>query len=305
MSKLRLILAGAILLALMGGVLLLTKKNAVTPTNQLQVTASFYPLYYFASLIGGDKIQVINLTPAGAEPHDYEPTTQDILRIQNSKLLVLNGGVEAWANKVKQQLQDKSVTILETGDGLLTRDVVDEDGQDSIDPHIWLSPTLAKAMTKRIFEQLVRIDPSDETYYQANLDSLNSKLNQLDQDYREGLKNCQRKDIITSHAAFGYLAQDYNLTQMPIAGLSPDAEPSIQEFTQIADFARKNQVKYIFFEALVSPKLAQTLAQNIGASTLVLDPIEGISDTEIAQGQSYFTKMQSNLQNLRLALACQ
>lgn len=127
----------------------------------------------------------------------------------------------------------------------------------------------------------------------------------LDKDYRSGLSKCNKKDIITSHAAFGYLAKEYGFNQLAIAGLSPDEEPTLQTLKNISDFAKKNNVQYIFFESLVSPKLSETIANEVGAKTLVLNPLEGLSIQDIAEGKNYFTEMRSNLNQLKIALQCQ
>jgi zinc transport system substrate-binding protein len=289
------------------GVLTLIVNNIYKPTtksNKLQVTASFYPLYYFSQQIGGDKVNVINITPAGAEPHDYEPTAQDIAQIENSKLLVLDGtGLEAWGNSIKQNLNPKDTIVLTVGDGIINQKVM-EDGQEVIDPHIWQSPPLVKQIADKITNALIQIDPANASYYQSNAEALKSKLDDLDTRYKQGLSNCAEKNIITSHAAFGYLATAYGLNQVSIAGLSPDAEPSPQQLADIVKFAKANNVKYIFFESLVSPKLSDTIATEVGAKTLVLNPIEGLTNDEIAQGKTYFTEMQNNLTNLRIALQC-
>ena len=289
------------------GVLTLIVNNIYKPTtqsNKLQITTSFYPLYYFSQQIVGDKANVINITPAGAEPHDYEPTAQDIAEIENSKLLVLDGtGLEAWGSSIKQNLNPKNTTVLTVGDGIINQTVM-ENGQNVIDPHIWQSPPLVKKIADKITQALIQIDPANTSYYQANDDALKTKLDNLDEQYKQGLANCANKNIITSHAAFGYLATAYGLNQVSITGLSPDAEPSPQQLADIVKFAKDNNVKYIFFESLVSPKLADTIATEVGAKTLVLNPIEGLTPDEIAQGNNYFTEMQKNLANLRTALQC-
>jgi len=156
----------------------------------------------------------------------------------------------------------------------------------------------------RINEGFDKADPANRAYYDQNAKGLDSSLDQLDAQYKAGLQSCQQKDIITSHAAFGYLGAQYGLTQVPISGLSPDAEPSNQQLAEVTDFARAHHVKYIFFESLVSPKLSDTIASEVGAKTLVLDPIEGLSNDNIQAGKNYFTVMQQNLKNLQLALAC-
>ncbi len=272
--------------------------------NKLQVTASFYPLYFFAKEIGGNKAEVVDITPAGAEPHDYEPTARDIARIEKSKLLVLNGGgLEAWGDNIKKNIDPRETSVIMAGEGLTAQQVTEE-GEIRTDPHIWLSPVLAQEMADRIAQSFELADPPNKNYYRANATAIKAKLAELDKAYRQGLSRCAEKNIITSHAAFGYLAATYGLKQVPIAGLSPDAEPSPQQLANIAKFAKDNHVKYIFFESLVSPKLAQTIANEVGAQTLVLNPIEGLSNEELDSGKDYLTEMQSNLINLKTALQC-
>ncbi len=277
--------------------------NNSTLNKNLQVSASFYPLYFFSSQIGGDKATVDNITPAGAEPHDYDPTTQDIANIEKGNMLILNGGVEAWGDKIKANLTGTNVKVVVAGDELLSKQLV-EAGETMKDPHVWLNPDLAKKEVEKITEGYIAIDPGNTNFYKENQTTLDKKLDQLDSEYKAGLANCQSKDIITSHAAFAYLAERYGLNQVAISGLSPDEEPSAQQLADVATFAKKNNVKYIFFESLVSPKLSETIANEVGAKTIVLDPIEGISDDDIKQGKNYFTVMEDNLKNLQTALSC-
>jgi zinc transport system substrate-binding protein len=286
------------LIVIIAGGFYLAKRN-VAPTNngKLQITASFYPLYFFATQIGGDKADVKNITPAAAEPHDYDPTTQDIARIEKSNLLILNGGVEAWGDK------GTNVTIVTAADGLLTRKLVEE-GKTAQDPHVWLNPQLAKVEVAKITQAFIKIDAANSSYYQANEKILDDKLDNLDGQYKAGLASCQNKDIITSHAAFAYMGSRYGLNQVAISGLSPDEEPSSQQLADVANFAKAHNVKYIFFESLISPKLSETVANEIGAKTLVLDPLEGISENDMQQGKNYFTVMAENLKNLQEALSC-
>jgi zinc transport system substrate-binding protein len=280
-----------------------SRKDVLRSTNKLQVTTSFYPLYYFTTQIAGDKADVKNITPSGAEPHDYDPSAGDIAKIGKGNLLILNGEVEAWGDKIKENLKGTNVQVVVASQGLLTQQVA-ENGQNQIDPHIWLDPVLAKKEVHAIAKGLIKIDPVNLQYYQQNEKALDTKLDTLDAEYKIGLANCQEKDIITSHAAFGYMASRYHLIQVPITGLSPDAEPSAQQMVDIASFARKNNIKYIFFENMISPKLSDTIATEIGAKTLVLDPIEGVSVKDLKTGKNYYTIMQDNLKNLQIALSC-
>jgi len=277
-----------------------------TQMNQgrLQIMTSFYPLYFFTSQIVGDKAVVYNITPAGAEPHDYEPTATDMARLEDSQLLILNGNkLEPWSDNIQAVLKDTSTDVIVVGEDMANQTIF-EDNNTIRDPHVWLDPILAKKEITIIYKKLSEIDPNNSSYYAANTKLLQNKLDSLDSQYRIGLKNCEKKDIITSHAAFGYLASEYGLRQVAISGLSPDEEPSSKQLTEVANFAKKNNIKYIFFESLVSPKLSGTIAQEIGAKTLVLNPIEGLTPTEIANGKTYFTEMEKNLTNIKTALQC-
>lgn len=295
---------GIIIIGLVTIILKNDTKTSPTSLHKPQVVASFYPLYFFASQIAGDKADVTNITPAGAEPHDYEPTAQDVARIESSDVLVLNGGgLEAWGNDVKANVDSTKTTVVTAGEGLTTQDVI-EDGEKITDPHVWLSPVLAEQMVDKIGSALAKADPANASYYRSNTETLKSKLGVLDTEYKQGLAVCKEKNIITSHAAFGYLATTYHLNQVPITGVSPDAEPSPKQLADVAKFAKDNHVKYIFFESLVSPKLSQTIATEVGAQTMVLSPLEGLTGGEIASGKDYFSEMRSNLANLKTALQC-
>ncbi len=304
-----LVTAAALLAAGVGAFLLWQTRPAVRPPEapeaggKVRVVTSFYPLYYLASRIGGDRASVVNVTPAGAEPHDYEPTAQDIAEMEDAKMVILLGGLESWGGRVAKNLDGDNTLVVNVGQDLMT-DHMMEEGQNVADPHVWLSPVLAKQMVDHIAAAYLKADPADADAFRANADVLKNDLDSLDADYRKGLSSCEKKDIVTSHAAFGYLAKAYGLNQVPIAGLSPDAEPSPKELADIAAFVRKRKVGTIFFESLVSPKLADTVAAETGAKTSVLDPIEGLQQDSPAQGQDYLSVMRNNLANLRAALQC-
>ncbi|VVA43981.1 High-affinity zinc uptake system binding-protein ZnuA [Candidatus Roizmanbacteria bacterium] len=297
-------LLGLALVLLLAVFMYRSRNQVMVKNDNVQVVTSFYPLYFFASEIGGGKADVRNITPAGAEPHDYEPTTQDIVSIEKSKLLILNGSqLEAWGDKVKDNLQNKSVEIISVGDDLASQQI-EEEGKKIRDPHVWLSPPLAKKEIENILKGYLKVDPSNKLYYESNTKKLKSQLAELDDSYKQGLKNCIQRNFVTSHAAFGYLAKAYDLKQIPISGLSPEEEPSSKQLIEVSKFAKDNNVKYIFFESLVSPKLSETVANEIGAKTLVLDPIEGISDSDMKSGKNYLSVMNNNLKNLKIALEC-
>lgn len=299
------IIVGLLVLASLGLIFAgkASKNTSVTSPNQLKVTTSFYPLYFFASQIGGDKAQVVNITPSGAEPHDYEPTTGDIARIEKSNILILNGGgLEPWGERINSELQPKTIVIDAATD--LINQSVETEGKVVKDPHVWIDPILAKAEVKKISEGFIKADASNKELYAKNSNQLQIQLDNLDQQFRDGLANCKQKNIITSHQAFGYIASRYGLVQIPISGLSPDLEPSPSQLIKISRFAKTIGAKYIFFETLVSPRLSQTIAQEVGAKTIVFNPLEGLTSKEAQAGKNYFSIQKENLANLKIALNC-
>lgn len=268
--------------------------------TRTQVTASFYPLAHFAQQVGGDLIDVVNLTPAGAEPHDFEPTPQDITTLRSSQLFLANGaGLDPWAERLQSDLESNGVKVV-----MMTNALGLGDGE-AVDPHIWLDPILAKQQVAIIADALSELDPANGDIYHSRANSYTSQLDSLHESYQQKLANCERRDIVTSHDAFRYLADRYQLTVHAVSGLSPEEEPSARQLAEVADIARSKNVRYIFFETLVSPKLAETVAKEVGAETLVFNPIEGLTDEEIEKGSAYITIMEENLNNLVKALACQ
>jgi len=275
--------------------------------GRIGIAASFYPLAEFARQVGGDRVEVSNLTPPGAEPHDFEPSPQDIVRIRQSQVFIYTGaGFEPWAEKVASDLKD--TTVINASQGIELLPALPEQssqtpGDHQSDPHYYLDPVSDQTIVQTIADGLSRIDPVNQAYYQENASRYEARLAALDSSFRTGLANCQRQEIITSHAAFAYLARRYGLTQVPIAGLS-DEDPSPARLAEIAGIARDGDIRYIFFEKLVSPRLSETIAAEVGAQTLVLNPAEGLTSDEQDAGKDFISLMQDNLSNLRLALEC-
>lgn len=312
-NKKNLFFLGVVLLAFLVIVILLSfNKKEENDSSKIKVVTSFYPLYFFTSQIAGDKAMVSNITPAGTEPHEYEPTTRDMTLIESSNLLVLNGGgLESWGENIQNNLNKDKTKVVVVGDGLIIKTITEEkenikegDHHDVIDPHIWLSPVLARQMVDKIESGLSLSDPNNSAYYKFNAENLKNKLSVLDEEFRNGLKKCENKNIITSHSAFSYLASAYDLNQVSISGLSSEEEPSSKDMAEVAKFTKANNVKYIFFESLISPKLSETIAKEIGAKTLLLNPLEGLTEDEIKFGKDYFSEMRNNLINLKIALEC-
>lgn len=276
-------------------------------SNKVQITTSFFPMAEFAKEIGGDKVKVTNLTPAGVEPHDFELTPQDIVTTQKSQLFIYNGaGFEAWVEKALPDLENSQTITIDSSKGInLLAGREDEHHHESLyDPHIWLNPVLAQQQVDNILSGMIKADPDNKTYYETNAKAYKQKLSALDQEFKSGLTSCQNRTVITSHNAFGYLAQKYNFDVLPISGISPDEEPSPKRLAEIADFAKANNVKYIFFETLVSPRLSQTIASEIGAQTMVFNPLEGLTDEETLAGEGYLSIQRENLVNLKTAMNC-
>jgi zinc transport system substrate-binding protein len=278
-------------------------RTGVGDPAKIKTVASFYPLYYFAKEIGDDKADVSDITPSGAEPHDYEPSPQEIAEIESSRLLILNGaGLESWGDSVRQNLSSDTITIV-ASEGLDLQSI-SEGGKNIEDPHVWLSPIMSEKIAEKITEGFIEADSDNEQYYRRNENALIARLQKLDSDYKSALDDCALHSIVTSHAAFGYLASVYDFTQIPIAGISPDSEPSPKQLAGLSDYIRANHLKYIFFENSSSAKLSETLASEAGAETLVLSPLESLNTDDIARGNDYFTVMEANLSNLKIALEC-
>lgn len=287
---------------LLGGSLLLSACGG--GSGKPVVLTSFYPLYYFTTQIAGDRATVRNLAPTGAEPHDWEPKAKDVADIRNAAVFIYNGaGLEHWVDKTLDAAKSsKRVDVAATAGLALLPPPPGEAAADfPNDPHVWLDPLLAREVAGKIAAGLIKADPAGKATYEQNLAALVAKLDGLDTEFKDGLRTCDRREIITSHAAFGYLTRRYGLEQIAVEGLAPDAEPTPARIAEVTKTARERKATHIFFETLVSPKVAETVAREIGAQTLVLDPLEGVGDE---QKQTYFTVMGENLANLRTALGC-
>src|SRR2546430_12898159 len=233
--------------------------NPKSNSGKLIVAASYYPLYDFARQVGGDKISAVNVTPAGSEPHDYEPSPQALVNTGKADVFIYNGGtMEPWVSKF---LQDYKHTAVKASSGIALQASAEEPGSGAQDPHFWLDPVLAGKIANNIRDGLSKADPANSAYFAQNAKSYNAKLAQLDQEFASGLANCQQHTIITSHAAFGYLAKRYRFDVAAIAGLSPDEEPSAAKLAELSQLVKARGIQYVFFERLVSPRLADTIAQ--------------------------------------------
>jgi len=292
-----------IIVPIMIGIFLVSFTGCVQPPQQdsgkIKMVTTFYPLYEFSQRIGGDRVEVSILVPAGVEPHEWEPGPRDIIKIQSAQVFVYNGaGFEPWVEEMLKGIDSERLIVVDFSKGT---ELLKEEGE-ALDPHIWLDPVFVKNQVYLIEEALIKNDPENEKYYMANAQTLREELTKLDEEIRKELSYTKKKVFIASHAAFSYYAKRYVLKQIAITGLSPEAEPSPAKIAEIVKIAKNNEVKYIFFETLVSPRLSEVIAKEVGAKTLVLNPIEGLSQAEMDEGRTYFTVMRDNLKNLKLAL---
>lgn len=275
--------------------------------DKITVFTTIYPLYDFAKNIGGNHIEVINLIPTGAEPHGWEPSPQDIAKLHQADIFIYCGaGLEPWIHPVLNSLDTNKILLVDSSVGL---DIDSTNNHNSHhhtahqhDPHIWLDPINAQVQVNNIAEALIKADPIHTEYYRQNQANYIGKLSQLDQEYQNKLSKVTNKKFVTSHAAFGYLAERYGLEEIPLRGLSPEVEPSPARLAEVVKLCRENNIKYIFFEHFVSDKVSQTIANEIGGGTLILHPLGGITEDQLNQNQDYISLMKENLNNLLIAL---
>ena len=274
-------------------------------TKKQQVVASFYPLAYAAERVGGSRVEVANLTPAGAEPHDLELTPKQIDELLDADLVLdLGRNFQPAVEKAAEQRDGPTIKLLDVLPIKTGGKKVDESDANALDPHVWLDPVLMSAIVTQVQHALTKADPSGRAVYRRNADALRAQLTALDTRYETGLANCKRRLMVTSHEAFGYLARRYGLKQEGVAGLSPDAEPDPKRLADLTDLVKRDGVTVVFTEALVSPRIADTLAREAGVRTEVLDPLEGLTDAEQKHGATYTSVMDENLAKLRDALGC-
>jgi zinc transport system substrate-binding protein len=255
--------------------------------GRLTVAASFYPLAYAAEQVGGDRVDVWNVTPPGAEPHDVELSPRDVQRIRDADVvLYVGGGFQPAVEEAAEEADGRAIDLLAA---------LEQAPAGEADPHVWLDPTLYAAIVRRVGGALGGA---------ARAAELELELRKLDADLERGVRGCARRDFVTSHAAFGYFARRYGLEQLPISGLSPEAEPSPGELADAVERVRELGVSTIFVEELVSADVAETIARETGAAIAPLSPIEGLTEEQADAGEDYFTLMRKNLRELRRGLRC-
>lgn len=282
--------------------------------GKISVCTSFYVMYDFAGKIGGDKVKIENLMPAGSDPHTWEPSPKDIVNIQNADILMYNGaGMERWIDKVLESVENEDIIIVNTSKNVKLLEVklvmIGEEISDKehghahiYDPHVWLDPSRAKIQMRAIADAFIEADPGNKDYYEKNYEYYAKELDKLDDEYKEAAARFKRKDVVVSHAAFGYLCDAYGLNQVAVSGLDGESEPTGSRMVDVSDYIKDNQVKYIFIDKFVSSKVMDSIAKSTGVEIEVLNPIASLSSEEIKAGKEYFSIMRENLEVLKKAL---
>ncbi len=272
--------------------------------GRVTVIASFYPLAEAAERVGGDLVSVTDLTVPGVEPHDLELTPRQLAEISTADVVLYLGG--GFQPAVQDAIGDARGRTVDVGRGLPRLPVPPDGSGASLaqDPHVWLDPVLFGQIVDRIASTFAQVDRGGRATFSSNASVFDERLQQLNREYRAGLSGCARDVIVTTHAAFGYLAARYGLRQEPISGLSPESEPTPGRLADLRAFVEREGVTTIFTEPLVSAKVAETLARETGTTTAVLDPIENLTPEQVASGQDYLSLMRSNLAELEVALGC-
>lgn len=253
-------------------------------SGKLQIYTSIYPIYDFTKKIGGEKISVYNMTKAGAEPHDFEITSKDMANLSKANLFIYNGGgMEHWVDTIKEALKD--IKYINTSSNI---------NENNLDPHFWLSPINAKIQMENIKNGLIEIDSENKNYYESNYNLYANRLTELDEKIKTSLSDIKNRNLVLTHPAFGHFCKEYSLNQIAIA--RDEANP--KAMAEIIEFIKSNNVRAIFYEEFSSSKLVDSIAKETGIKILTLNPIESLSEENIASGEDYFSIMEKNLISL-------
>ena len=268
-----------------------TSSTASTTPN---IVAAFYPLQYAAQQVGGSDVTVKNLTQPGVEPHDLELSAAQVAEISQADLvLYIKGFQPAVDDAIAQQALDRSIDVTSALELL--------SGPDGADPHVWLDPANMSKIGEIIAGRLSTIEPTKAAAFARNSSALTNSMKALTTEFTSGLARCKTKSLVVSHDAFGYLAHVFGFTQVGISGLNPEAEPSPARMRDVAEVIRANNVTTIYYETLVDPKVAQTIADETGAAAVMLDPLEGLGPSSTGD---YLSVMKSNLATLKQGQRC-
>jgi zinc transport system substrate-binding protein len=281
-----------------------TSSSTQPTSGKLVVVASFFPLYDFARNVGGDRVEVTMLIPPGVDPHEFELSPSDAMKLGNARIFLYNGaGMEPWVPQLLQGVENNNLTAVDTSKGMdfiVSKDA-DKPGND---PHVWLDPLLAKKQVMAIRDAFIEADPAGKDYYNENAADYMAKLDALDAEFRTAMASCKKRDVLIAHATVGYFCKEYGCNQIPIEGINPEAEPLPADIASIVTQAKEHNVTTVFVEKLVSPKAAQTIADEINGTTVNFNSVHGITLDEMSRNETYLSLMHENVQIIKTALEC-
>ncbi len=295
--------------------------SSTSDDKKTEIYTSTFATAAIAREIGGNQVNVKMIVPPGADPHSYEPTSKQLTEIAKGDLFLLTGTtLEPYSKKIQESLKGTDVRFIETSKDvtLLESDATlhaheeeehtedeqahEEEGHDhgKYDPHVWLDPVNAKAMARSITVALSKEVPKDKATFEKNLKAFDQQADALDKEFKQAVADGSKKELLVTHAAYGYLAERYGFTQLPIAGISPSDEPSQKQLAALVKEARMHDLKYVAFEETVSPKVARVIQKEIGAKSVTIHNLESVTKSQ--QNSSYFKLMEENVQTLEQAL---
>lgn len=294
----------AILLGVLGW-LAGSSQNAQKDSDNLLVVATFFPLADWARSVGSEEVSVVQIVPDGVEPHEYEPSPRDVETMLSADVLLVNGaGVDVWAENLIKDAEGAGVTVVRMSDVVPFIEISEEGHEGDFDPHAWLDIARAQEMIRAIAEAFMVEDEENIATYATHADDLRKKLGELDEKFSRTLASCESDTVLVAHDAFHYWELRYGVEMVPISGISPEADPSVQDLARLSDLARELGITTIFFESPASSAIATTIAEEVGASVDVLYPLEGRTQEQISSAATYTDIMEQNLSALSKALAC-
>jgi zinc transport system substrate-binding protein len=280
--------------------------GSTPPTStSLKIVATFYPLYDFAQNVAGNKANVSILVPETVDVHDFEPTPSSVEEVATADVLIYNGaGLEPWIQQIISASGNTKLIQVDTSQGIQLMPVSPEfqRNNQTIDPHIWLDPVLAKQQVNNILQGLIKADPADSQYFTQNAQAYESKLDTLNSEAINATSNVATRYFVTFHEAFGYFAQQYNLTQIPISGPFEE-EPTPSDIQNVINAIHQYHLLYVGYESLENPAISQSISSETNATLIQMNPIEGLTAQDKATGKNYISLMEEDIENIGLALS--
>jgi zinc transport system substrate-binding protein len=295
--------------------------SACSPGSELKekgpkiiAVTTLFPLYDFAKHVGGDLVEVTLLLPPGMEPHSFEPTPSDIIKLNRAGLFIYTSfAMEPWADDILKGLQNRDRVIVNSSRGIPAMKSSEEKEHrhdhnhrhDAVDPHIWLDFASAVKMVENIRDGFITKDPGDQDAYEKNAAAYIAKLKSLDERFKKNLRSCE-KDIIVNggHFAFAYMANRYGFRYVSVYGISPNAEPTAEDLARIIKLIRNNGLRHLFHEELINPRVATALSREAGVTLLKLDAAGNLTKDDFDRGETFLSLMEKNLEKLKEGLQC-